>query len=100
VPVVNLFMPYGAVRACLPPGHAERPRVLRWWIALLGAGFLSVAAGTLALFSTSAALVVSVPAALACLAVIAWAPGIVLAIAAAHEAALADAAFETGVLHN
>jgi hypothetical protein len=59
---------------------------------------LSSAAGATALFSTGAALVVSVPAALACLAVIAWAPGIVLAIAAAHEEAMAHAAGRTGAL--
>ena len=75
-------MPYAAVRDCLPPGHPHRRRVLHWWIAWLLAGFLSTAAGTTALFSTGTALVLSIPAALACLAVIAWAPGIVLAIAA------------------
>ena len=35
VPVVNLWMPYGAMRDCLPPDHPQRPRVLHWWIALL-----------------------------------------------------------------
>ena len=89
MPIVNLWMPYVAVRDCLPPEHPHRPRVLHWWIALLLAGFLSVAAGASALFSTGAALVLSIPAALACLAVIAWAPGIVLAIAASHQEALA-----------
>ena len=55
VPIVNLWMPYGAVRDCLPPGHPHRPRVLHWWIAWLCTGLLSVAAGTAALFSTGAA---------------------------------------------
>jgi hypothetical protein len=98
VPVVNLWMPYLAVRDCLPPEHPNRPRVLHWWIALLLAGFLSFGAGAFALFSTGAALVLSIPAALACLAVIAWAPGIVLAIAAAHQEALGAQAPGTGVL--
>ena len=49
-----------------------------------------------ALFSTGAALVLSVPAALACLAVIAWAPGIVMAIAAAHREAMAARPRQTG----
>ena len=91
-------MPYQAVRDCLPPEHPSRPRVLDWWIALLLAGFLSFGAGAFALFSTGAALVLSIPAALACLAVIAWAPGIVLAIAAAHQEALSAQAPGTGVL--
>ena len=41
VPIVNLWMPYGAVRDCLPAEHPQRPRVLHWWIAWLLAGFLS-----------------------------------------------------------
>jgi hypothetical protein len=98
VPIVNLWMPYAAVRDCLPPEHPYRPRVLQWWIALLFAGFLSFGAGGFALFSTGAALVVSVPAAIACLAVIAWAPGIVVAIAASHQEVLSTQAAETGVL--
>jgi hypothetical protein len=88
VPIVNLWMPYSAVRDCLPPDHPHRPRVLHWWIAWLLTGFLSAAAGACALFSTGAALVLSIPAALACLAVVAWAPGIVLAVAGAHREAV------------
>ena len=98
VPVVALWVPYSAIRDCLPPGDPYRPRVLRWWLALLASGFLSAAAGVSALFSTGTALVLSIPAALACLAVIAWAPGIVVAIAAAHREALARAAREAGAL--
>jgi hypothetical protein len=41
--------------------------------------------------------VLSIPAALACLAVIAWAPGIVTAIAAAHRDAMAEVQ-KSGVL--
>ena len=77
VPVVNLWVPYSAIRDCLPPDDPHRQRVLQWWIAWLVAAFGSGAAGICALFSTGTALVVSIPAALACLAVIAWAPGIV-----------------------
>jgi hypothetical protein len=100
VPVVNLWMPYAAVRDCLPPDHAFRPRVLRWWIAWLFAGFLCSLAGATALFSTGTALVLSIPAALACLTVIAWAPGIVLAIAASHQELLATKPTETGVFQS
>ncbi len=98
VPIVNLWIPYAAVRDCLPPAHPHRPRVLHWWIAWLLAGILSSVAGATALFSTAAALVLSVPAALACLVVIAWAPGIVLAIAASHQEAVAAEVGRTGAL--
>jgi hypothetical protein len=85
VPVVNLWVPYSAVRECLPVDDPHRPRVLHWWIAWLVAVYGALAAGVCALFSSGAALVVSIPTALACVAVIAWAPGIVMAIAAAHR---------------
>ena len=98
VPIVNLWMPYSAVRDCLPPHHPHRRRVLHWWIAWLLTGFLSTVAGGTALFSTGTALVLSIPAALACLTVIAWAPGIVLAIAASHQEALAQEAGRAGGL--
>jgi hypothetical protein len=97
VPVVNLWMPYGAVRDCLPPGHPQRARVLHWWLALLLAWSLSLAAGIAALFSTGTGLVLAIPAALACLAVIAWAPGVVAAIAASHQEALSALTQGTGV---
>lgn len=98
VPIVNLWIPYSAVRDCLPPGHPYRRRVLHWWIAWLLAGFLSTLAAATALFSTGTALVLSIPAALACVAVIAWAPGIVLTIAAAHQEALAQQESGSGLL--
>ena len=98
VPVVNLWMPYGAVRDCLPPGHHQRSRVLHWWLALMLAWILSVAASIAALSSTGTGLALSIPAALACLAVVAWAPGIVVAIATSHEEALATQNRETGAL--
>jgi hypothetical protein len=98
VPIVNLWIPYAAVRDCLPADDPRRQRVLQWWIAWLCTGFLSSAAGATALFSTGVALVLSVPAALACLAVIAWAPGIVMAIAASHRETMAQAAGRAGAL--
>jgi hypothetical protein len=98
VPIVNLWMPYSAIRDCLPPDHPHRARVLHWWIAWIAAASLSAAAGVCALFSTGAALVVSIPAALACLAVIAWAPGIVTGIAAAHREAMANHAAGVGAM--
>jgi hypothetical protein len=71
---------------------------LHWWIAWLVAASVSGAAGICALFSTGAALVLSIPAALACLAVIAWAPGIVTAIAGAHRDLMARQAQSVGAL--
>jgi hypothetical protein len=98
VPIVNLWMPYGAIRDCLPPEDPHRPRVLQWWIAWLVAGWVSSAAGICALFSTGVALALSIPAALACLAVIAMAPGIVTAISHAHRAASGQVTEGSGAL--
>ncbi len=98
VPIVNLWVPYSAVRDLLPPDDPHRARVLRWWIAWLLTVFVSGAAGLCALFSTGAALVLSIPAALACLAVVAWAPGIVTAVAAAHREAMAHQAHDASAL--
>jgi hypothetical protein len=83
-----LWIPFVAIRDCLPPDDPRRARVLQWWIAWLVAATLASAAGFLTFFSTGAALVVSIPAAVACIAVIAWAPGIVIAVAAAHRDAM------------
>jgi hypothetical protein len=43
VPVVNLWMPYQALRDCLPPGHSSRRYVLYTWIAYLSVQFLVIA---------------------------------------------------------
>ena len=42
VPIVNSWMPYQAVRDCLPPGHALRPTILRTWLLVLVVGILGV----------------------------------------------------------
>jgi hypothetical protein len=101
VPIVNLWMPYGALRDCLPPGDPHRAHVLRWWVAWIAGTWLTIAAAFCALASTGAALVVSIPAALALLAAAAWAPGVVTAIATAQRqslAALGQGAAETGAV--
>ena len=61
VPIVNLWMPYGAIRDCLPPGDPHRARVLHWWIALLAAQWLYAAASLCAMASSGLALAVSIP---------------------------------------
>ena len=88
VPIVNLWMPYGAVRDCLPPGHPERR-------ASSGGGWRGCARRTSASSRRCSpsspperGLAVSIPAALAALAVIAWAPGIVTTIGMAHRDAV------------
>jgi hypothetical protein len=98
VPIVNLWIPYHAVRNCLPPGDPHRPRVLHWWIAWLVTVSVGAAFGVTALFSTGAALALAIPVALADLAIIAWAPGIVGSIGAAHREAMTRQAQSTGVL--
>lgn len=87
VPIVNFWIPYQAVRDCLPEGDPHRAAVLRWWLALVTAGVLSAATAVVALFSSGGALGLAIPAALANLAVVLWAPRIVTAIGAAHQVA-------------
>ena len=89
VPVVNFWIPYQAVRDCLPPGDHHRARVLQWWIAYLVTFGVGIAFGITALFSSGGALALAIPIALADLAIIAWAPGIVGSIASAHSEAIA-----------
>lgn len=98
VPIVNLWIPYQTVRDCLPPGDPHRVRVLQWWIAWLVSGLLGTAVGWSALFSSGVALALSVPVALVDLAIVAWAPGIVTAIATAHGALMTRQAETTNVL--
>ncbi len=98
VPIVNLWIPCLAIRDCLPPGHPHRARVVQWWIALLVAGWTTAIAGFVAFFSSGAALVLAIPAALAAIAVLAWAPGIVIAIASAHRAAMAELGERAGAV--
>jgi Domain of unknown function (DUF4328) len=95
VPIVWFWIPYQAVRNCLPAGDPSRPRILHWWLAYL----LTVAVGTAwaitALFSTGAALVLAIPIALADLAIIAWAPRIVASIGTAHRESVVERALAT-----
>ncbi len=98
VPIVNFWIPYHAVRDCLPPGDLHRRRVLQWWIAFLVTVGAGVAFGITALFSSGGALVLAIPIAVANLLIIAWAPGIVGSIAAAHTDARERQMHGTGVL--
>lgn len=41
IPVANLWMPYQALRDCLPPGHPARHHALRAWLAYVALGVLN-----------------------------------------------------------
>jgi hypothetical protein len=101
VPIVDFWIPYQAVRDCLPPGDPHRRRVLQWWIVFVVQIGVSAVFGVTALFSTGGALALAIPIAVADLAIIAWAPGIVSSIAAAHRAAMEHQVqtSATGVVH-
>jgi hypothetical protein len=85
VPVVDFWMPYQALRDCLAPADPSRKLVEQFWMFLLAAWAVTLAAETGALFSSSASLVISLPAALLWIGFIAVAPRVVDAIAAAHQ---------------
>ncbi len=87
VPVVWWWIPYTAVRDCLPPNDTHRARVLHWWLAWLFAQVAGFAVGVCALFSSGTALVLAVPVLFANVAIVFWAPGIVSAIASSHREA-------------
>jgi hypothetical protein len=89
VPIVNLWMPYQAIRDCLPPDDPNRRLVLRWWLTFLAAGWVTAGAGVAAFFSTGVALGIAIPAAVLCVALLAAARQVVAAIGTAHRAALA-----------
>ncbi|MGP0031455.1 MAG: DUF4328 domain-containing protein [Acidimicrobiales bacterium] len=89
VPVVNLWMPYQAIRDCLAKEDARRALVAWYWVSLIGAEALTTAATVASLFSSGVSLALCIPAALLCVGMLATAPRFVAAIAAAHRDALA-----------
>jgi hypothetical protein len=97
VPIVAYWMPYQAIRDCLPPGDPDRGLVLRFWLLFIFSSQLLVAAIVASMFSSGAALVLTIPAGLLSLGVIATAPRVVNAIAAAHRTALERSAQATPV---
>jgi hypothetical protein len=97
VPIVGFWFPYQAIRDCLPPGDPNRAVVLRYWLFFLFSGLLLVAALFASVFSSGAALGLTIPAALLALGVIATGPQVVTTIAASHRAALERPAQATTV---
>jgi hypothetical protein len=52
IPVVNLWMPYQAIRDLLPPGNAHRRTVLQWWWLLLVSVAWNGATGVAVIWAT------------------------------------------------
>jgi|HubBroStandDraft_6_1064221.scaffolds.fasta_scaffold20228_3 hypothetical protein len=92
VPIVALWMPYQALRDCLPPDDPNRRLVRTFWAFFIGQAVFALAAAMAAFSSTSLSLVFSVPGALLCLGMLSTAPRFVSAIAVAHRHALGRAA--------
>ena len=90
VPIVWFWIPYQAIRDCLPPDDANRSRILQWWLAFVLACVFGIAAFIAAFFSSGVAVALSIPAAALWLVVLAFAPRVASSIMAAHQAALAQ----------
>jgi hypothetical protein len=88
IPIVNFWMPYQAIRDCLPPGDPHRAAVLRYWLFVVGMEI----GGALTFFglmiSTPVGDVFAVIAGVCAIGVLATAPPVVVAITAAHRAAV------------
>jgi hypothetical protein len=89
IPVVNLWMPYQAIRDCLPPDDARRRLVLRWW--LLGLARSVVVALTIIGLAITTPLGVAFAMVAALLSFVTMATGsqMVNVVAASHQAELA-----------
>jgi len=88
VPIVQFWMPYQAIRDLLEPGNPNRALVARWWLCMVGAWILSVAAGLSAFFSGSLTPYFCLAGWALCIGIATVAPRIVTAVAAAHQASL------------
>ncbi len=88
IPVVNFWMPYQAIRDCLAPDDPNRARVLRYWLYTLGIEIGFILTAIAIIISTPAGVILAVLTGLSALGVLATAPQVVLAIAAAHRAAV------------
>jgi hypothetical protein len=88
VPVVNLWMPYQAIRDCLAPEDPNRKLVRLFWACVIGQDIFGPAAVLAAFFSASLALVFCVPGALCAIGILSTAPRSVTAITSAHRQAV------------
>ena len=88
IPIVNLWMPYQAIRDCLAFDDPNRAMVLRYWLLYLG---MAVGAGLTIIglmTSTPVGVVFALGSGLCALGVLATAPRVVMSIAVAHRAAV------------
>ena len=88
IPVVNLWMPYQAIRDCLAYDDHSRAMVLRYWLLYVGMGFGAGLTIIGLMVSTPVGVVFALVAGLCALGVLATAPQVVVSIAAAHRAAV------------
>jgi hypothetical protein len=89
IPIVNFWMPYQAMRDCLPPGDPNRAVVLRYWLFWIGAGIGSFLTFIGLMTSTPVGEAFAIVAGVCAIGVLATAPRVVMAIAVAHRAAVA-----------
>jgi hypothetical protein len=88
IPVVNLWMPYQAIRDCLAHDDPNRAMVLRYWLLYLGMGLGTALTIIGLMVSTPVGVVFALGAGLCALGVLAAAPRVVMSIAVAHRAAV------------
>lgn len=88
VPIVHLWMPYQALRDCLPADDPNRRLVKVFGACFAAQLVLLEAAFIIALSSSTLSIFFCLPAALLCLGMISTGPRIITAIAAAHQKAL------------
>ncbi len=88
VPIVQLWMPYQAIRDLLEPGNPNRSLVGQWWLCLIGTWAFSLAAGISAFFADSVTIYFCLPGWILCVGIATIAPRIVTAVAASHQASL------------
>lgn len=88
IPVVNLWMPYQAIRDCLAHDDPNRAMVLRFWLLYLGMDFGAGLTIIGLMASTPVGVVFALGAGLCALGVLATAPRVVMSIAVAHRAAV------------
>jgi len=88
IPVVNLWMPYQAIRDCLAHDDPKRAVVLRYWLLYVGMGISAALTIIGLMVSTPVGEVFALGAGLCALGVLATAPRVVQSIAVAHRAAV------------